>query len=303
MAAADSLEDPATRARAWLVRARLALETGRLSDFDAAFTLCSALAEEVGQPTLRWSNSWTRLGRALLAGNLTTAERLARETAEIGRLAGQHDAVVFLGYQLFSVLSEQDRLHEIEGLVAEAAAFDTGLTIWKPLLARLHLEMGKPHQAEEILDRFAQEGFVVPEGPWWWHTCGSWVAVCVALKHLAGAAQLHRQMAPYAEQLGFPLTGICCPAIAHHLGVLATALGDWDEAADRFEAATATHERIAAPIWLARTSLEWARMLLARRQAGDPPRARELLGQALETARELGLTNIERKAVQLLKDE
>jgi class 3 adenylate cyclase/tetratricopeptide (TPR) repeat protein len=302
VAAADSLEDPATRARAWLVRARLALETGRLSDFDGAFTRCSALADEVGQPTLRWSNSWTRLGRALLAGHLSTAERLARETADIGRLAGQHDVVVFVGYHLFSILSEQDRLHEIEGLIAEAAAFDTGLGIWKPVLARLHLEMCRPEQAYEILDHFAAEGFVVPIDAWWWHTCGNWVAVCAALDHAAAAAQLHRQLAPYADQLGFPITGICCPAIAHHLGVLATTLGRWDEAAARFAAAATTHERIAAPIWLARTRLEWARMLLTRRQAGDPVRAHELLGPALDAARQLGASNIERQAGPLLQE-
>ena len=40
-------------------------------------------------------------------------------------------------------------------------------------------------------------------------------------------------------------------------------------------------------------------MLLTRRDAGDPDRARELLGQALATARELGLANVERQAVAL----
>jgi hypothetical protein len=42
-------------------------------------------------------------------------------------------------------------------------------------------------------------------------------------------------------------------------------------------------------------------MLLARRQPGDVDRARELLGQALAAARELGLTNVERRAVELLQ--
>jgi hypothetical protein len=52
---------------------------------------------------------------------------------------------------------------------------------------------------------------------------------------------------------------------------------------------------------LARTRLEWARMLLTRRQPGDADRARELLGQALLTARELGLATVERRAVELLE--
>jgi hypothetical protein len=41
-------------------------------------------------------------------------------------------------------------------------------------------------------------------------------------------------------------------------------------------------------------------MLLNRHGPGDAQRARELLGQALDVARQLGLANIERRAVQLL---
>jgi hypothetical protein len=67
-----------------------------------------------------------------------------------------------------------------------------------------------------------------------------------------------------------------------------------------FAAAAATHERIGALTWLARTRLEWARMLLARRGAGDADRARELLTQTLTSAQELDLGNIERAAAVLL---
>jgi hypothetical protein len=41
-------------------------------------------------------------------------------------------------------------------------------------------------------------------------------------------------------------------------------------------------------------------MLLTRAEPGDAHRARELLDQALATARELGLANVERRAVELL---
>jgi hypothetical protein len=41
-------------------------------------------------------------------------------------------------------------------------------------------------------------------------------------------------------------------------------------------------------------------MLLTRREPGDAERARELLGRSLETARELGLANVERRAIELL---
>jgi hypothetical protein len=52
---------------------------------------------------------------------------------------------------------------------------------------------------------------------------------------------------------------------------------------------------------LARTRLEWARLLLTRRHPGDADTARDLLGQALATARELGLGGIERHAAALVQ--
>ena len=68
-----------------------------------------------------------------------------------------------------------------------------------------------------------------------------------------------------------------------------------------FATAAGTHEGIEAPTWLARTAPGWARMLLARPGPRDAERARELLGNALTTARELGLGNVERRAVALLQ--
>jgi hypothetical protein len=83
--------------------------------------------------------------------------------------------------------------------------------------------------------------------------------------------------------------------------MLATVLGRFDEADSDFQSAAQLHQRLAAPTWLARTRLEWARMLLRRGGPGDADRARELLGQSLATARELGLGAVERQVSTLLR--
>ena len=88
--------------------------------------------------------------------------------------------------------------------------------------------------------------------------------------------------------------------MSYYLAILAATSGDHDEAERRFTGAAATHERIGAPNWLARTRFEWARMLIARGEPGDAEQATHLLGQALSTARERGLANIDRRTVQLL---
>jgi hypothetical protein len=89
--------------------------------------------------------------------------------------------------------------------------------------------------------------------------------------------------------------------VAHHLAMLATTVGRWDEAETHFAAAATTHSRIGAPTWLARTRLEWAGMLLTRQEGEDVQRAIALCTDALVTARDLGLVNLERRVVKLLQ--
>ena len=90
-------------------------------------------------------------------------------------------------------------------------------------------------------------------------------AVCASMGDRARAPVLFHVLEPYASQLVFTPAG-ALGAVAHYLAILATTFGDFDEAERRFADAAATHERIGAPTWLARTRLEWARMLINRAQ-------------------------------------
>jgi hypothetical protein len=89
--------------------------------------------------------------------------------------------------------------------------------------------------------------------------------------------------------------------VSFHLGLLAAFLGRFADAGVHFAQAAAEQERIGARSFLARTRLEWARMLLSRAETGDVDRARSLLAQALAVAGELGLRAIERQAATLLE--
>jgi hypothetical protein len=114
-------------------------------------------------------------------------------------------------------------------------------------------------------------------------------------------ARLRSILEPYADQFvtgGF--AGFVGGPVAFYLGILAATAADWPAADAYFDAATATLEPIGAEPWLARTSVERSRMLLARAEPQDGERARELLGSALSTARALGLAKIEQDATELL---
>jgi tetratricopeptide (TPR) repeat protein len=84
------------------------------------------------------------------------------------------------------------------------------------------------------------------------------------------------------------------------LGYLAAALGRYDEAEGCFAAATKVHERIGAQLFLSRTHLYHAEMLLARAAAGDHDRAAELLEHAIALAHGCGGAAIEHEATAIL---
>jgi tetratricopeptide (TPR) repeat protein len=129
-------------------------------------------------------------------------------------------------------------------------------------------------------------------------------SLAVAAAHLqetASARALYDLLTPHAHQIDMMVT--IAGSVAHYLGLLAASIERLDEADAHFAAAAAVHERMGAAPWLARTRLEWARMVLIRRKPGDAEQALDLLGQALETARELGLANIEREAANLLASQ
>jgi hypothetical protein len=74
--------------------------------------------------------------------------------------------------------------------------------------------------------------------------------------------------------------------------VLATLAGDYAGAERAFEDALEVSRRIGAPPHVARTSVDYARMLLERGADGDVEQARALLGPATATARDLGMAGL-----------
>jgi tetratricopeptide (TPR) repeat protein len=73
----------------------------------------------------------------------------------------------------------------------------------------------------------------------------------------------------------------------------------WQDAERHFEAALEMNRRIGARSWLAHTQVDYARMLSARAEAGDPERALELARRALDGHRNLGMESYAAEAARL----
>jgi tetratricopeptide (TPR) repeat protein len=85
-----------------------------------------------------------------------------------------------------------------------------------------------------------------------------------------------------------PLAHLCQGSASRPLGLLATTLSRYEDAAQHFEHALTMNMQIRSPLWVAHTQHDYARMLL-RNHAGDREKALELLDEALATAEALGL--------------
>ena len=285
-------------ARLWRSLADLTL--GHLEGYHRGLESAMELADELRQPLLRWPVAFLDAGRYRMAGRLDEAEARNQEAFTIGQAAGVDDAFQIYSATLWWIRYDQGRLDEVLDRYERRSKRADPHPFSLAHLGVAYCEVGRPGDAEHVLDRLAADEFAaLPTNYARVYGLTMAAEVCAGVRDTERAAVLYGQLHPYRGLVA--TTGSLTPgAVDHYLGLLAAVEGRFDQAGRHFEAAHASHEALAAPTWLARTRLEWARMLLTCRGPGETPRARELLGQALATAREFGLTNVERRAVQLL---
>ena len=126
-----------------------------------------------------------------------------------------------------------------------------------------------------------------------------WAEVAGRLSDPAAASLLYERLTPWSDRIVANPVAVY-GSVAHYLGHLATVLGCYDAAEAHFIQSLATHKRLQAPFHIARTHLEWGRMLLARAQPGDDREARAHLESALGLANQYGCALVKQRAAELL---
>ena len=300
LALTDTIEDPQVRFLAHWLRARVMMEAGDSISGCVHADAAQAVADELGQPTFRWMALWTRFGQVLLAGQLADAERLNRETFDLGTAGGQPDVAVFDIVQRFMLRFEQGRLDEMEAEVTAIVERIVVVPGVSAMAALLHCEAGRRERAREAFAPIVARGYELPEDVVFLGLAQMAAEVVHQLDDRIGAAVLLDRLAPYSE-LFSNVAGITTGCTAHFLGLLESTLGRIDAAVSHFSAAAARYEHVGAPAQLGRTLVAWARALLSRRSPGDVEQARTLLTAAVTTAREFGFVAVERRAAPLLQ--
>jgi class 3 adenylate cyclase/tetratricopeptide (TPR) repeat protein len=263
-----------------------------------ALEVMHRLGDDLGQPTMRWTATFLRSTHISMAGRFEDAEALAHEAFELASAVGLVDAARILWSQLFWIRYDQGRMAEVLDVFARGASRERARSHTKVLLCLILCDLERYDEARAVFDALAADDFAAVGYPWL-QNLTVLAKVCPALGHAEQATFLCDRLGPHHALV--PAWAITTrEPVAHDLGLLTTTLGRYDEAQAHFEEAAQIAESMEAPHWLARTRLEWARMLVRRAAPGDAEHARELAGAALATAEELGMARVAAQARALV---
>jgi tetratricopeptide (TPR) repeat protein len=252
-------------------------------------------AETVGLRRYRWQALLTQAMRALLAGRLADAERLADAALAAGE-SGPGNAEQFYGVQLYLIRREQGRLAELVPVVAGLAEERATLPIWRCGLILLLCETGRLDDARRELDRLAARDFAdLPRDMNWLPALALVAEACERLGDARRAEVVYRLLEPHAGRaIVIALSAGCLGSAERHLGLLAMASDRPDTAIAHLDAAVRANRQLGALPLVARAQHDHARALLRRDASGDRAAATVLLREAKATAAALGLEDLVR---------
>jgi DNA-binding SARP family transcriptional activator len=260
------------------------------------------VAEELRQPAQLWMLATAQATLALSQGRFAEAPELIERAAATGERVLEWHAVAARKMQLFLLRREQGRLDGFVRDVRDHADEFPSPLVHRAILAHVYARLGRTEEAEALLHELTRRDLSE------WHVDEEWLVsicllaeTCAILGDTGPAAPLYELLLPYG-----PLNTVAVPELAlgstsQPLGILATLLGRFEDAARYFEEALRMNQRMGARPWLAHTQQDHARMLLRRDGRGDRERAEKLLSRAQATYQELGMQGDAAKAGALAR--
>jgi DNA-binding SARP family transcriptional activator len=248
------------------------------------------VAEELRQPAQLWMLATAQATLALSQGRFAEAPELIERAAASGERVLAWHAAAARKMQLFLLRREQRRLDGFVREVSDHADEFPSPLVHRAILAHVYARLERTEEAEALLHELTRRDLSD------WHVDEEWLVsicllaeTCAILGDTGPAAPLYELLLPYG-----PLNAVAVPELAlgstsQPLGILATLLGRFDDAARHFEEALRMNERMGARPWLAHTQQDHARMLLRRNREGDRERAEKLLSRAQATYHQLGM--------------
>ncbi len=285
-------QEVALEAHRW--RLNHLLELGDVGGVDREIEAYEELARRLRQPLQVSFAAALRGMRALMGGRFAEAEALAAEALGVDPRF-QNQVKLALLAQMYWLCRERGRLQDFTAVIgdlqqaAPAPAAQCGL-------AALLCDLGMVEEARAQFEQFAANDFSdVPRDFAWLPAMTALVDTCTFLGDARRAATLYELLLPHTgRNITVVNATLCFGPVAYYLGRLAATMGRHAEAAAHFEQALAMSEAMGARPFVAQAKRAYAVTLLAR---GERGRAVELLNQALDTARELGMKVLAEQAL------
>jgi DNA-binding SARP family transcriptional activator len=249
------------------------------------------VADALRQPAQLWMLAVAQATLALAEGRFAEAADRIEHAAAVGeRVQSWSAAAVAHTLPLFLLCREQGRLEDFEREIQGPGHEFSGPLMRHSVLAHLQARLGRTEEAKIGLDELT--GHDLSD----WHVDEEWLVgvcliaeTCVILGDTERAAPLYELLVPYASLNAVAVPELALDSTSRPLGILATLLERFEDAARHFDEALRMDERMGARPWLAHAREEYARMLFRRDAGGDRERAEQLLSRARATYRELGM--------------
>ena len=276
------------------------LERAEVDEARQAADMAIAIVEELGQPIQRYFVAWLQSTFAVLEGRLDDAERHSNEALEIALAANHPDAAVVWGTQALVIAWHRGTTDSFVEPARRLLSEHPDLWSWPAAVALVEANAGYVDEARERLQELVAIVGTLQFG-------ATWEAAMVALVEVAritderdAAPALYERLLPFEDHICIVSLSVSTMGpIGRSLGVLAALAGEGEKAEQHFERALELTRQIGAQPQVARTSVDYARFLLERDNAGDTERARSLLEGAVAISRELGMPGVESDAEAL----
>lgn len=276
------------------------LELGKINELDLELSTHGPTLSYFPQLEETRHVSWLRYVRALIDGDPVQAERFVQEGYERANVAEDHDAQFVLMAQMSMLRWLQGRGIEMESSFLKGRQLYPDEAVWTSGLAWVWATQGRHSAAKGLVESLGTVETWNPDRNWL-------VAACILaeayylLGETDGAQALYEELLPYHERLAHLGAGVSLwGPVARSLAILATLLGEPDEALQHYRTSLNVCAKIGAQAWLVESLIDLARLLIDQDQEGNSQEAIKLLTEAATTSRTLELHSFADTATQLL---
>jgi class 3 adenylate cyclase len=238
---------------------------------------------------------------AVLQGAFDDAERLATEATTLMGVTGHADAVRVRLAQLLPLRWFVGTMPTLESAVTRLLTRSPHRLVLRTALAWILAESGDVEGARRQLGDLDATVFDGDHSFDFWSVLAATAIVAERLDDANWAKVVYEAGKPYASCNCIAGQTAFYGAAAHHLGVMATLLGNHDDAVEHLAFALDRHRAMVARPWIALTQVAMARTLRARGAVGDDAEAREMIAAASSVATELPASPVAR-LIQSLTD-